>query len=154
VEFVLPLSTRMIVTFRSAAFNTSSPDKHFVSLRPYGSDLANWLMHELTQHDVAEEAMIAQQDAGWMVRFRFRGAVYEFLVRFRDPDWVGFLERRRGFLGRLFRGQQQSVDLDALVLVDSLLLSAELISDVCWHYDDSQKQPVMAAPPLDLTRLQ
>jgi len=35
----------MIVTFRSAAFNTTTPDKHFVSLRPYGSDLANWLMH-------------------------------------------------------------------------------------------------------------
>jgi hypothetical protein len=147
VESVLPLSIRMTVTFRSAAFNTSAPDKLFVSLRPYGSDLANWLMHELTQHSAATQPMIAQRDAGWTVRFRFRGATYEFLVRFRDPDWVGFLERRRSLLGRLFRRQQQSVDLDALVLVDSLLSSAELISDVCWHYDDSQEQPAMAAPP-------
>jgi hypothetical protein len=98
--------------------------------------------------------MIAQRDAGWTVRFRFRGAVYEFLVRFQDPDWVGFLERRRGFLGRLFRRQQQSVDLDALLLVDSLLSSAELISDVCWHYDDSQEPPAIPAARQDLTRLQ
>jgi hypothetical protein len=144
----------MTVTFRSAAFNTSAPDKHFVSLRPYGSDVANWLMHELTQHDAATQPMIAQRDAGWTVRFRFRGAIYEFLVCFRDPDWVGLLERRRGFLGRLFRRPQQSVDLDALVLVDSLLSSAELISDVCWHYDDSQEQPAIAAARRDLTRLQ
>ena len=127
----------MIVTFRSAAFNTSTPDKHFVSRRPYGSDLANWLLHEFTQHDAAAQPMIAQKDAGWLVRFRFRGAAYEFLVRFRDPDWVGSLERRRGLVARLFHRPLQSVDLDALVLVDALLSSAELISDVRWHYDDS-----------------
>jgi hypothetical protein len=143
----------MIVTFRSAAFNTSAPEKHFVSLRPYGSDLANWLMHELTQHDAAAQPMIAQRDAGWMVRFRFRGAVYEFLARFRDPDWIGFLERRRGLVSRLFHRQQKTVDLDALVLVDSLLSSAELLSDVRWHYDDSEEPSALDASPRDLTRL-
>ncbi len=137
MEFVPPLATRMIVTFRSGAFNTSTPDKHFVSRRPYGSDVANWLMHELTQHDAATQPMIAQQDAGWAVRFRFRGAAYEFLVSFRDPDWAGSLERRQGLLARLFHRPQPSVDLNALVLLDTLLLSAELISDVRWHYDDN-----------------
>jgi hypothetical protein len=126
----------MIVSFRSAAFNTSTPEKHFVSLRPYGSDLANWLVHELTQHDAATQPMIAQQNSGWVVRFRFRGASYEFLVRFRDPDWVGLLERRRSFVDYLLRKRQKSVDLDALVLVDALLSSAELISGVRWQYDD------------------
>jgi hypothetical protein len=153
VESVLPLSNRMIVTFRSAAFNTSTPDKHFVSQRPYGSDLANWLMHQLTQHDAAAQPMIAQQDAAWMVRFRFRRAVYEFLICFRDPDWVGLLERRRGLVARLFRMQLKSVDLDALVLVDSLLSSAELISDVRWHYEDSEDPSELGDAPRDLTRL-
>jgi hypothetical protein len=144
----------MIVTFRSAAFNTSTPDKHFVSLRPYGSDLANWLMHQLTQHDAAAQPLIAQQDAaGWIVRFRFRGSVYDFLIRFRDPDWMGMLERKQGFVARLFRRQQRSVDLDALVLVDSMLSSVELISDVRWHYDDSQEPSEMGTAPRDLTRL-
>jgi hypothetical protein len=144
----------MIVTFRSVAFNTSAPDKHFVSTRPYGSDLANWFMHQLTQHVAAAQPMIAQQDAaGWMVRFHFRGAVYEFLIRFRDPDWIGSLERKHGFLAGLFRRQQKSPDLDALVLVDSMLLSGGLISDVRWHYNDSQEPPEMNAAPRDLTRL-
>jgi hypothetical protein len=144
----------MIVTFRSAAFNTSTPDKHFVSLRPYGSDLANWLMHQLTQHDATAQPMIAQQDAaGWMVRFRFREAVYEFLIRFRDPDWMGLLERRQGLLARLFHRQPKNVDLDALLLVDSMLSSAGLVSDVRWHYDDSQEPQAMDATPRDLTRL-
>jgi len=138
----------MIVTFRSAAFNTSTPDKHFVSLRPYGSDLANWLMHQLTQHDAAAQPMIAQQNAaGWMVRFRFRGAVYEFLIHFRDPDWIGLLERKQGLAARLFRQQRKSVDLDALVLVDTMLSSAGLISDVRWHYDDRQEPPALDAVP-------
>jgi hypothetical protein len=143
----------MIVTFRSTAFNTSTPEKHFVSLRPYGSDLANWLMHELTQHDAGAQPMIAQQNPGWMVRFRFRGATYEFLVRFRDPDWVGVLERGRGFVGRLFRRQQKCVDLDALVLVDRMLSSAQLISDVRWHYDDGEEPSALDVSPRDLTRL-
>ena len=126
----------MIVTFRSTAFNTSTPEKHFISLRSYGGDLANWLINELTRRDAAAQPMIAQQDAGWVVRFRFRGANYDFLVRFRDPDWVGLFERRRGIVGRLLRQQQKNVEFDALVLMDSMLSSSELISDVRWHYDD------------------
>jgi hypothetical protein len=107
----------MIVTFRSTAFNTSTPEKHFVSRRAYGSDLANWLIHELARRDAAVEPKIGQKDAGWIVRFRFRGAAYDFLARYRgDPDWVGLLERRRGIVGHLFHGQQKSVEFDALRL--------------------------------------
>ena len=132
------LSTRMIVTFRSTAFNTSTPEKHFVSRRAYGSDLANWLIHELSRRDAAVEPMIGQKDAGWIVRFRFRGATYDFLARYRGgPDWVAFLERRRSILGRLFHGQQKNVEFDALRLIDAVLSSSELISDIRWHYDES-----------------
>ncbi len=98
----------MIVTFRSTAFNTSTPEKHFVSRRAYGGD------------------------------FRFRGATYDFLARYRGgPDWVGLLERRRGIVGRLFHGQQKNVEFDAARLIDSVLSSSELISDIQWHYDES-----------------
>jgi hypothetical protein len=62
----------MIVTFRSTAFNTSAPEKQFVSRRAYGGDLANWLIYQLARHDAAVEPMIGQKDAGWIVRFRFR----------------------------------------------------------------------------------
>jgi hypothetical protein len=127
----------MIVTFRSGAFNTSSPEKHFLSRRAYGGDLANWLVHELDRQDAAVEPMIGQKDAGWIVRFRFRGANYDFIAWYRNPDWVGLLERRLGIVGRLFHRKQKSVEFCALRLIDAVLSSSELISDIQWHYDDS-----------------
>ncbi len=127
----------MIVSFRSNAFNTSTPEKHFVSPRSYGSDLANWLINELALRHAATQPAIAQKDAGWVVRFRLHKASYDFGVRFRDPDWVGFLERRRGLVGRLFHTLQKNVEPDALMLVDSMLSSSDLISDVRWAHDDS-----------------
>ena len=83
------------------------------------------------------EPMIGQKDAGWIVRFRFRGATYDFLARYRGPDWVGLLERRRGIVGRLFHGRQKNVQFDAVRLIDAVLSSSELISDIRWHYGES-----------------
>jgi hypothetical protein len=134
----------MMVTFRSTAFNTSEPDKNFVSLRPYGSDLANWLIHDLALHHAAAELVIWQQDAGWLVRFRLRRASYDFTVRFRDPDWVGLLERRRGILDLLLHREPKNVEFDALALVDSMLSSSGLISDMRWLYDDGDDDDVDA----------
>ena len=97
------------------------------------------LLHQLTLRDAASQPMILQRKFGWAVRFRLREASYEFLVSFRDPDWVGLLERRRALVDYLLRRPQRSVGMDALVLVDSLLSSAELIFDVRWHYEDDAK---------------
>ena len=128
----------MSVTFRSTAFNTSAPEKEFVSTRAYGSDLANWLMHELARHDATVEPMIGQKDGGWLVRFRFHGAKYDFVTRFQGPDWVGVLECRLGFIGRLLHRQQKNVEFYALQLLDEVLASSGLISDIWWHYDESE----------------
>jgi hypothetical protein len=128
----------MSVTFRTTAFNTSAPEKEFVTTRAYGSDLANWLMHELARHDAAVEPMIGQKDGGWLVRFRFQGAKYDFVTRFRGHDWVGVLECRLGLLGRLLHRPQKNVEFCALQLLDGVLASSELISDIWWHYDESE----------------
>jgi len=93
-------------------------------------------MYELTRHDAAVEPMIGHKDTGWIVRFRFRSATYDFVASYRDPDWVGFLERRPGILGRLFHLRQKNVEFDALRLIDEVLSSSELISDIRWHYDE------------------
>ena len=130
----------MIVTFRSTAFNTSAPEKHFVSRRAYGSDLANWLIHELARRDAAVEPMIGQKDAGWMVRFRFHGATYDFVAWYQGPEWVGLLERRLGIVGRLFRWPQRNIEFSAVQLIDVVLASSELISDIRWHYDESESR--------------
>ena len=67
------------------------------------------------------------------------GATYDFLARYRGgPDWVGFLERRRGLVGRIFRGQQKKVEFDVVSLIDAVLSSSELISDIRWHLDEPE----------------
>ena len=52
------------------------------------------------------------------------------------PAWLGLLERRRGILARIFHGQPKNVEFDALRLIDEVLSSSDLISDVRWHYDE------------------
>jgi hypothetical protein len=37
-----------------------------------------------------------------------------------------------------FHGRLKNVEFDALRLLDAVLSSSELISDVRWHYDDSE----------------
>ena len=128
----------MTVTFRSTAFNTSAPEKHFVTRRAYGSDLANWLIHELNLRDATVEPTIGQKNSGWLVRFRFRGANYDFVTSYRGrTDWLGLLERRMSILGRLFNKQQKNIEFCALQLIDEVLSSSQLISDIWWHYDES-----------------
>ena len=82
--------------------------------------MANWLVHELVRHDAAVEPIIGQKDTGWIVRFRFHRATYDFLAEYRGPDWVGLLERRRGIVGRLFHGPQKNVEFDAVRLIDAV----------------------------------
>jgi hypothetical protein len=125
-----------LVTFLSAAFNTSEPKKYFINPRCFGDDFANWLMNELTQHDASLDPSIGQGDFGWYVRFRFGRAKYDFIVGFRNPDWVGWLERRRTILEWLFGMQKKAVQRDALFLIHSVLSSSELIFDVRWHYKE------------------
>ena len=136
------LPPRLSVTFRSFAFNTAVPEKHFVSRRPYGSDLANWLVHQLAGRDVSAFPMIGQKDAGWLIRFRLRGTDYDFVVRYQDPDWLGSLELTRTLLGRLLRKPPKSVAFDAVALIHSVLSSSEAISDIRWTYADSLDPPI------------
>ena len=54
----------MVVTFRSTAFNASSPEKHFINTRPFGSDLANWFASELAHRNAGTEPTIRQKNFG------------------------------------------------------------------------------------------
>ena len=76
------------------------------------------------------------KDVGWIVRFKFRGASYELLTVYREPAWFGLLERRRGILARIFHAPPKPVAFDALRLIDEVLSSSGLISDIRWHYDE------------------
>ena len=117
-----------------------------VSLRffaSYGDDLANWLMNELAQRDAAFDPTIGHEDFGWYVRFRFAGSIYQFAAAYRNPDWIGKLERRRTILEWIFRVPNKGVEDEALALIHHVLASSGLISDIWWHYPEDFDAPVM-----------
>lgn len=49
------------------------------------------------------------------------------------------LKRRQGLLARLFHMQRRNVRFEALEFMDSILSSADVISNVRWHYDDPEE---------------
>ena len=51
---------------------------------------------------------------------------------------MGVLERRLSIVGRLFHWEQKKVEFLALQLLDEVLTSSGLVSDIWWHYDDSE----------------
>jgi len=122
------------VSFQSTAFNTTIPKKHFISLRSYGDDLANWLMNELAQRDAAFDPTIGHEDFG---------SIYQFAAAYRNPDWIGKLERRRTILEWIFRVPNKGVEDEALALIHHVLASSGLISDIWWHYPEDFDAPVM-----------
>jgi len=122
----------MIVTFRSTAFNTSSPEKYFVTRRSYGSDVANWLLNELNRVTRAD-ATIGQKNHGWVVRFSFRETDYQFLIVYRHPEWIGSLERNPSILDRLLHRRRRTVGPEAVLLINSILSASELVQDVRWR---------------------
>jgi hypothetical protein len=126
--------TRVMVAFQSDAFNTSRPEKHFISRRAYGGDLATWLLNEIALRNADTEPMIGQKEFCWLVRFKLSGKAYEFLVGYNGSEWIGRLERRTGIIRFLFRRRQQPVDPAAVRLIDSVLSSSDLISDIRWDY--------------------
>jgi hypothetical protein len=139
----VPAPSPVFVSFQSTAFNTTIPKKHFISLRSYGDDLANWLMNELAQRDAAFDPTIGHEDFGWYVRFRFGGATYQLSFAYRNPDWLGKLERRRTILEWIFRAPGKGVEDEVLALIHHVLASSGIISDIWWHYREDFDAPVI-----------
>ena len=123
----------MIVTFRSNAFNTSTREKYFITARPYGSDVANWLLNELNSREPGAEAGIGQRKNGWSIRFNAGGATHQFLIVYRHPHWVGSLERTPGMADRFLRRRPRPVESEAVLLINSILSSSELVADLRWQ---------------------
>jgi hypothetical protein len=123
----------MIVTFRSSAFNTSTREKYFVTARPYGSDVANWLLNELNSREPRAEASIGQRNNGWSIRFSSGGAKHQFVIVYRTPHWVGSLERAPRMVDRFLRRRPRPVESEAVLLINSILSSSELVDDVRWQ---------------------
>lgn len=127
---------RTHATFRSSAFNTTEPEDCFINPDNYGDDLARWMIRELRSRgvEVGEEL---QEDHGWYFTFRSGGVEYDFVVGSRDQDeWLGWIERRVGFVASLLGGRARGIEVEAALEIDAVLSSSELIRDVRWHLEE------------------
>lgn len=133
---------RTVLTFKSAAFNTTEPRDYFINPGCFGDDVAKWLIGELRSRDVKTDDRPGQEDFGWYLNFQVAGIGHTFVIGCRPADkhgdatWIGFLERRRGLIGSLFGGRKRGIDPSAVETLHHVFSTSAQISDVRWHFQD------------------
>lgn len=131
---------RTVVVFRSNAFGeateaTDNPE-------PAGKDLAQWLSRRLRDAGVAAVGEPGQEDFGWYVEFTIGTAAHCFVVGARPRDdnsleWVGWVERSRGFVGSLLGLRNKDILAGAVDALHSVLSGAAEVSAIVWHEKSS-----------------
>jgi hypothetical protein len=132
---------RTIVTFRSTAFNTTEQKPYFINPGCFGDDLAQWLIGELRRKGLRTDDKPGQEDFGWYFNFENTGIRNTLVIGFGYPPldgtvdgtWIGWIERRRGFLGSLLGGRGRDIDPAAVELIHAILSASLQIRDVRWH---------------------
>jgi hypothetical protein len=130
---------RTLVTFKSDAFNTSETKDYFINPQCFGDDVAKWLIQELSARGFQADSEPHQEDFGWYLTFRAGGAQHDLVIGFRPSDassdrcWIGWLERKRGFLGSLLGGRNRGVQAAAVGAIHEILSRSPEIREVRWH---------------------
>ena len=118
---------RTVVTFKSTAFNTTEPKGKFINPCCFGDDVAEWLMGELRKLGMKPDEKPDQEDFGWYFDFEVAGVGHTFVVGYRPPargeagTWIGWLERRRGFIASVMGGRKRGVQLSAAEVIHRIL---------------------------------
>lgn len=130
------MPNRTIVTFRSAAFNTTEEKESFINPGNFGDDLALWMMEALRARGIVVEGEPGQEDFGWFFTFEAGGVEHDFVLGHRDDtegDWIGWVERRAGLLASLFGGRGRGILPEAVRAIHEALAASDAIRDVRWH---------------------
>jgi len=147
---------RTLVTFKSAAFNTSEARDYFINPGCFGDDVAKWIMQELQKRGFQAMGEPGQEDFGWYFTFRAGGREHDFVIGFRpgdgsaEGDWIGWLERRRGFVGSLLGGRKRGIEPAAVRAIHAVLSSSPQIREVRWHVQshfDSGREELGSTEP-------
>lgn len=131
---------RTVVTFKSAAFNTTEAKGHFINPGCFGDDAAKWLMGELRKKGVKTDDKPGQEDFGWYLNFDAAGTSYTLVIGYRpggeagDGTWIGWLERSRGPIGSLLGARKRGIDPSATEMLHSIFSGSPQIRDVRWHF--------------------
>lgn len=130
---------RTLVTFKSDAFNTTQSKAYFINPQCFGGDVARWLIQELNARGFEVVSEPHQEDFGWYLTFRAGGSLHDFMIGFQPGDrpddrcWIGWLERKRGFLGSLLGGRHRGIQRAAIGAIHGILSGSREIQGVRWH---------------------
>jgi len=131
---------RTVVTFESAAFNMTEPKDYFINPCCFGDDVAEWLINELRKLGMKADEKPGQEDFGWYLDFEVAGIGHTFVVGCRPATeteagtWIGWLERKHGFVGSLLGGRKRGIQPSAAEAIHRILIGSPQIRDVRWHY--------------------
>jgi hypothetical protein len=130
---------RTLVTFKSAAFNTTEPRDYFINPCSFGDDACRWLMERLRQQGLQTDPEPGQEDFGWYFGFTVPDGGHSFVTTFRpsgaeaEPGlWIAWVERDRSLLGSLFGGRKRGISPTATSAIHHALAAPE-ITNVRWH---------------------
>jgi hypothetical protein len=130
---------RTLVTFESAAFNTTQTRDYFINPGCFGDDTCRWLMERLRQQGVTTDPEPDQEDCGWYFDFAVPEGEHCCVVGFRpagsesEPGvWIAWIERERTFLGSLFGGRNRGIASTAVSAIHNAL-SAPEVANLRWH---------------------
>ena len=131
---------RTIVAFRSTAFNTTEEKDYFINPGCFGDDLGKWLIRELRSRGLHTDDEPDSEDFGWYFTFRVGDLEYDFVISYRpgdgDPegDWIGWLERSKGFLASMLGLRKKGIEPEAAQAVHAVLSASPQIREVRWHF--------------------
>ena len=124
--------------FRSTKFNCTKVQDYFINPNCYGDDVCRFLIDSLTEQGVATDASPSQEDYGWYFNFRVAQVEHCLIVGFQPNDpstgdaWLGWIERRVGFLSSIMGGRNKGILNEAVAAVDLALRSSADIRDLQW----------------------
>lgn len=147
---------RTIVTFQSSAFNTSEPRDYFINDCCYGDDLARWFIDELRERGIQTDTEPGQEDFGWYFGFRVGDTDYQVVLGYRagqnenDGVWIGWLERKLGFVKSVLGRRKYGIRADAACVLHEVLSSSPNICNIRWQnqrdFDAGNEQNARTTP--------
>jgi hypothetical protein len=133
-------AVRTLVTFRSTAFNTTEEQDHFINPGCFGDDVGKWLIQELRTRGLQTDDEPDSEDFGWFFTFEVGDLEYDFVIAYRpgdgepEGDWIGWLERRKGFLASVLGLRKKGIQPEAVGAIHEVLSGSPQIHEVRWHF--------------------
>ena len=136
-------TTRRIVTFRCASFNTTEEKDKFINSGNFGDDVAEWIASELEALGAKvdrEDDFPGQEDFGWYLDATLGDIPFTVVVGSRPDEsdsveWVLWIERQCGFIASILGRNKKNIAPASIQTIHKILSGRDDVSEVRWHLE-------------------